>query len=163
MRLADDADPKILALTAYWQSRRPAPDRLPGRHHLSPLEIAGLGPGLLRHVWLLDVEREPLRFRLRLIGSALKAAGSPGNPGSYVDEHDGSGDLTARLVRMCEDRQPAHKRGRPTMPHDPDPAVASLENVLLPLATDGSTVDMIVGCTVYHWPENGAAEPIVLR
>lgn len=162
MRLPDDADPKILALTAYWESRRPAPDTLPGRRHLSPADVAGLGLGILRHLWLLDVERAPLRFRLRLIGSALKAAGSPGNPGSYVHEHDGGGELTATLERMCADRRPAHKRGRPTMPHDPEVGLVSLENVLLPLATDGTTVDMIMGCTVYHWPANGAAEPIVL-
>lgn len=163
MRLADNADPKILALTAYWESRRPAPDRLPGRQHISPVEIAELGLGILRHVWLLDVVREPLRFRLRLIGGALKAAGSPGNPGSYVHDYDGSGKLTAKLERMCADRKPVHKRGRPTMPHDPEMDLAMLENVLLPLASDGSTVDMIVGCTVYHWPGNGAAESIVLR
>lgn len=161
MNLPVDADARIVALVTYWQSRRPAPDLLPARHHLSPVDLGELRIGILRHIWLLDVEPAPLRFRLRLIGGALKAAGSPGTVGSYVDEHDAHGALTTALTAMCADRRPVFRRGAPTMPHEAD--VRLLENVLLPLAVDGTTVDMIVGCTVYLGPGVTAGDPIVLR
>ncbi len=107
-----------------------------------------MADGILHHVWLLDVERDRLRFRVRLLGGALTAAGGPGAPGRYVDEFDNRGEMTAKLVTMCQDRQPVFKRGAPTLPHAPDAQL--LENVALPLANDGVTVDMILGCTVYR-------------
>jgi hypothetical protein len=143
-----DADPKIKPILAYWQSRCPMDDRLPARHHLNPVELSELADGILHHVWLLDVERDPLRFRVRLLVGALTAAGGPGAPGQYVDEFDTGGEMTAKLVAMCQDRRPVFKRGAPTLPHAPDAQL--LENVALPLANDGVTVDMILGCTVYR-------------
>ncbi len=50
----------------YWLSAAPA-GRLPGRQHIRPEEI----PGFLSRLWMLDVCREPLRYRYRLCGTEL--------------------------------------------------------------------------------------------
>ena len=56
--------PQCCTFYEYWLRITP-PGRLPGRQHVSPLEIVPLLP----RVWLLDVTRAPLRFRYRLVGT----------------------------------------------------------------------------------------------
>lgn len=51
--------PEQRCLYEYWHSKRPSDAALPGRQHVDPLEI----PSLLPHLFLIDVVREPLRFR----------------------------------------------------------------------------------------------------
>src|SRR3546814_6108920 len=65
--LPEDAAPKIKALYDYWQSIRPNDLALPGRRHFDPLDI----PELLPNIQMLDVKRDPLRFRFRLIGTEI--------------------------------------------------------------------------------------------
>src|SRR3546814_19581662 len=65
--LPEDAAPKIKALLAYWQSIHPAGGGLPGRRHLDPIDI----PELLPNIWMIDVKRGPLRFRLRPVGPEI--------------------------------------------------------------------------------------------
>src|SRR5258708_34230503 len=52
----------------YWVKIRPGDVALPGRQHLNPIEI----PDLLPYFFLIDVEKEPLRFRYRVGGTTLE-------------------------------------------------------------------------------------------
>src|SRR5258708_36707350 len=52
----------------YWVKIRPGGVALPGRQHLDPIEI----PDLLPYFFLIDVEKEPLRFRYRVVGTTLE-------------------------------------------------------------------------------------------
>jgi len=68
--------PKIARAFAYWRSIHPAPGVLPGRQHLDPMAIPDVLPG----VWLLDVERAPLRRRSEtsvaaFVGASERCAG----------------------------------------------------------------------------------------
>jgi hypothetical protein len=70
--IAWDAPPPsglLAAALAYWRSRR-AGRSMPRRQDLDPLHI----PGLLPFLMLVDVLREPLDFRYRLIGTELVQA-----------------------------------------------------------------------------------------
>src|SRR5262245_24319768 len=58
--------PMVQRFYDYWLSVAP-PDRLPGRQHIAPEDLIPLLPRL----WLLDVYRDPLRFRYRLVGTAV--------------------------------------------------------------------------------------------
>ena len=80
--LPEDAAPKIRALYAYWQAIHPEPDRLPGRQHLDPLDI----PELLANIWMADVQREPLRFRFRLVGTEIVKFTGRDSPGRWLDK-----------------------------------------------------------------------------
>jgi hypothetical protein len=56
--------PMVLSFYEYWLSVAP-PGRLPGRQHIRPEDLVPMLPRL----WMLDVHRNPLRFRYRLVGT----------------------------------------------------------------------------------------------
>src|SRR5258707_1296396 len=58
--------PLVCRLYEYWRAAAP-PGRLPGRQHIAPEDIVPL----LSRLWMLDVFREPLRFRYRLVGTDI--------------------------------------------------------------------------------------------
>src|SRR6266849_5312118 len=60
-----ECDRRIRALYDYWCGIHPTEAILPGRQHVEPLDLAEV----LRWLWLVDVQREPLRFRYRLVGT----------------------------------------------------------------------------------------------
>lgn len=150
----------IKVVHQHWIGLRPAPRILPGRQHFDPAALAAESPEALPHLWLLQIETDPRRYRLRLIGSALKAAGSPGRVGDCIDSIDETGGVVRWLDGICDGREPNYRRGPPKLPHGGH--VAELENLVLPLAADGRTVDMLLACTIYHWREGQAPQRMML-
>lgn len=138
-------------LYEYWMDIHPGGDRLPGRQHFDPVELGGRHPGLLQHLWLVDVETNPLRFRLRLVGSAVYMTSPFARAGHYVDEFIDPASRTETLessfARLVETREPEFRRGRPRMASNRN--VRGLSRLSLPLAADGETVDMILNVTTY--------------
>jgi hypothetical protein len=141
------AHPKIRSLYDYWRKMAPDIATLPGRKHIDPTDI----PKLLEHIWMLDVVGEPPRFRVRLLGGAGQRKGFPARVGDFMDqffakgiEDDALDDL--RFIVAC--RQPVWRRGLPLMQHKTE--VAELERLLLPLAADGKTVDIVLCITMFY-------------
>lgn len=141
-------NPRLARLIDYWREIAPGPDLLPGRRHFDPMQV----PELLPNLWLVDVEcGTPNRYRYRLVGGALIDAGGPMRAGMFVDE---LGDLIDQVAAhaafdgVIATRQPEWRRGAPIVKHLQ--FVATLERVLLPLAEDGRTVDMILGMTIFY-------------
>src|SRR5487761_1780687 len=121
-------DKRISELYRYWQSIRPAAGRLPGRQHFQPTDI----PHLLQWIWLADVQRTPLRFKYRLVGEA-----HPRFRQSTAYPH---------FVAAAERAQVAFYRGPPV--YVIDLRYKTIERLILPMAQDGATVDMLLGITV---------------
>jgi len=145
--LSPSAHPKILALHAYWQKIAPEPGQMPGRRHIDPSAI----PTLLPNLWLLDVLREPMRFRFRLIGTTLDRRGLPAKPGDFLEpllKKAGAPQSVQDFESVANERRLLWYRRRPVIRHDRE--LAEIEGVLLPLATDGSEVDMILCLTVFY-------------
>ena len=69
--LPEAAHPKIRMLHDYWLNVAPAAALLPGRRAIDPLRI----PKLLENIWLMDVVGRPPRFRMRLVGGAMRRMG----------------------------------------------------------------------------------------
>lgn len=137
------------AVLGIWTGLAAGLGALPSRRDVDPARFPPEARHVVPHLWLLDVERDPWRFRLRLIGGALKSAGSPAKPGDYLDSVDRTGEVGALLREVCVSRAPAARRGRPVLPHGGD--VDELEVLYLPLASDGATVDAVLCCTEYRW------------
>ncbi len=129
----------------YWLSVAP-PGRLPGRQHILPEEMT---PWLSR-LWLLDVHRDPLRFRCRLIGSEMVRTLGQEVTGKWLDEthpqsisNPNSRDRFRILVELA---RPTWRRGPPRWAREPD--YRAVESCMLPLAADGVTVDKVIAVSI---------------
>jgi len=135
----------------YWRSISPGPGLLPGRQHFDPLDIPA---PLLPHIWLLDVEHgPPLRFRARLVGTAISRSGPMYRVGTYVEpDHalPGRTNFYNRLVELLGSPEPDHYAGPPLLPGLVG-RVRALSRITLPMARDGRTVDMFLNATVLEW------------
>lgn len=136
---------ELRELVEYWLSIHPG-DRLPARRAFD----AGAVPRLLRHIVLTDVERDPYRFKVRVLGTAVADAFGRDFTGKYMDEvfagHDSSLSHTLR-VRVAETGLPCL---RPAGPGTfPGLEITPLEGVHLPFAGDGAVVDCVMSMFLY--------------
>lgn len=130
----------------YWLSIRPESGALPGRQHFDPLPLFDVMP----YVWMLDVERSPLRFRYRLAGTREVQTLEREVTGQYLDDvHPRlkeSAEHLDRFVRMAEKGCATYRKGRVRFRHDK--LHQMVENCIVPFARDGETVDMLVACSI---------------
>jgi hypothetical protein len=141
----DPWHPTITALHDYWLSIHPAAG-LPGRQHMDPCAIAALLP----HLFMVDVARDPLRFKYRLVGTEYVRLIGKDLTGRYLDEvHPGFHGLVLRqYVEAVELGKPAYRKG-PVLYANPDRQYLGMERLLVPLARDGVQVDILLGAVVY--------------
>jgi hypothetical protein len=148
--------PSSLRLYDYWSARRR--DRAyPARRDVDPAELRFA----LGNLMLIDVQREPLDFRIRLQGTLIaRRVGW---------------DLTGRFIGEIPDPE-LRERLRTSYTEvvaTGQPSVACLERsfaglwrryevVRLPLADDGRTIDMLLVGIMYFDPPPAAllAEPM---
>jgi len=146
-----EAHPKIVKLIRHVQALHPAQGVLPGRQHFDPVRV----PDLLPHIWLVDVVHDdPRRYRVRLVGGGLIDAGTPIRRGKFLSEVTADAETRAfheLFDRILVTRLVDWRRGPSVVPHMK--FVSGLERVLIPLATDGQTVDMLMCMTVFFWQD----------
>lgn len=118
-------------LHAYWLGKWRGTS-MPRRADIEPLEI----PTLLPMVYLVDIDREPLRFRFRLVGTRVVAWFGRDLTGDYLSE-----GATPRYREVLESGQPAYDRLH-------KPAIGGrhgfCQRLLLPLAGE-TGVEMLLG------------------
>ncbi len=147
-RLPDDRSPwhpLVARLYEYWLSIAPG-DGLPGRQHLVPEDIAPLWSRL----WMLDVSHGPVRYRYRLCGTEVVRALGREVTGNWLDE------VHPELIvnpESCERFRFTVTTGCPTWRRGPplwtrNPLHQTLESCIVPLATDGRSVNMMLGVAV---------------
>jgi len=137
--------PLVQQFYEHWLSIAPS-GQLPGRQHVAPEQMVPM----LSRMWILDVHRDPLRFRYRLYGTALVRSLHREVTGRWLDEvqpetvHNPV--LRDRYRFIVETGCPTWRRG-PSL-WDRDPLHRIIENCFTPLAADGKTVDKIMGLSV---------------
>ena len=130
---------------AYWHSKRRGRP-MPARRDLDPIEI----PHLLPWVLLIDVLCDPLDFRYRLIGTEVVAVSRRDFTGFRFSELAGKGPesvLWDNCLTVVRTRAPFSRRPPYIGPCDD---VLSGQNLLMPLSSDGETVDMIFQLIAYQ-------------
>ena len=147
-RIPDDRSswhPLVRQFYEYWLKVAP-PAGLPGRQHIAPEDLVPLLPRL----WILDVFRNPLRFRYRLVGTEITRSVQRELTGLWLDE---ARPETARnpILRdryrfIVEAGRPTWRRGQTLWSRDPTHRL--VENCFAPLARDGKTVDKIIAVSV---------------
>jgi hypothetical protein len=145
-----DWHPLARRLYDYWLSI--APDgptpggRLPGRQHIVAEDIAALWS----RSWMLDVYRNPLRYRYRLCGTEMVRSLGREVTGLWLDEiHPqliANPQSRERFRFMAETGTATWRRGPPLWTRDPKHRI--IETCLVPLACDGRTVDKMLAVSV---------------
>jgi hypothetical protein len=140
-------NPKIARFFDYWLSIKPARG-LPGRQHFDPLDIADIMP----RIWMLDVLRDPLRYRYRLVGTKEVATLQREVTGLMFDEvHPhlrGTGEAFGRLDEVALRGVATYRHGGVVAIHHKEHL--DVENCVVPLARDGRTFDIILACSVLY-------------
>lgn len=137
-------DKRTADLYDYWLSIRPSPGLLPGRRNFHPTDV----PQLLQWIWLVDVQRKPLRFKYRLVGTAHvdDAASNPtGQSYDAVHPRFRSSSAYPQFVAVAEQAQVAFYCGPPVYVIDYEHK--TIERLILPMAQNGSDVDMLLAIT----------------
>jgi len=126
-------------LFAYWASLRSA-GRLPGRRDIDPARFKRHLPT----VSLIDVRRDPSEFRVRLAGTGLYGVFGREITGLPIEQVYGP-----EAPAWRRELQAVAERGRPAVGLTPlagrDATGLSVMWLRLPLASDGRSVDMILG------------------
>ena len=146
--LSPDCHPRIRELHDYWLGLWHDGDTMPGRQDFSPFAVKHLLPDL----WLLDVQHDPLRFRYRLIGTRIVERHGRDHTGRWVDEvHPSfvSPAVQGQFKSAAECGTVGWRRGHPLFAYDNRPGI-TIERIILPLASDGAIVDMLLGLTIYR-------------
>lgn len=139
-----DADPRVRAFHDHWKRLAPEPGLLPARRHFDPSAI----PELLPNVWMLDIVGDPPRFRYRLLGTALDTGPLAGSTGRFMDEvsPDFPTNPTFPDYLAVTKGAISWRRGAPAFRFMEIWRV--IERLMLPLAEDGKTPDMMLNFTV---------------
>jgi hypothetical protein len=140
------ADPDLVRFYDFWVALR-GERAMPSRKDLDPMQI---GPEFLPNLMLIDVLREPRRYRYRLIGTHIVAATGEDRTGRIFENVGFFKDHPAVLEQydsVVDTGQPLHSlepftnsiRGR----------AYDVDRLLLPLSSDGRTVDMLI--VLFHF------------
>jgi hypothetical protein len=130
----------VLGGFRYWESKRHGVE-IPARSAFDPLfEI----PALVRFMMLKDVRREPLDFRYRLVGTGLRTHMTKDWTGAWMSEVE----YQKPPSTIWDYHKQVAETGEPLFikPNyvGPGKDYLAIESVMLPLAEDGRTVDMIM-------------------
>jgi hypothetical protein len=131
-------DDRLRRLLAYWVEKR-GERPFPAKAEIDPIEF----PYILGYVTLVDVERDPRRYRFRLDGSILVALSGTDYTGRYLDELPGA-QYVAFIVetydRVVDSGLPYRYRKNELL----DQQLFSEETIILPLGDHPPQVDMLV-------------------
>jgi len=138
--LPDTCDDLIVAIVEYWQSLI-RDDVLPDRGDLDPIDIPQFLPGIA----LIDVERNPWRFRFRLLGDELIFHHGVNLTGEWLDEafpHFPTTGTMADMIDTAETGRPNYRRGSPQLTYEK--SFIEIERVMLPFRNGGEDVELIL-------------------
>jgi len=131
----------LIDFVSYWNAKRSGA-RLPARADIDPMDLKPF----LGDLFMLDVVGAPKRFRYRLIGTRIVAAGGRDSTGKYLEDVFGAERATvenAFYQAICLHRTPMRTSG---VLDWRDREFRKYEIAYVPIAEDGMTVDIIVGC-----------------
>jgi hypothetical protein len=157
-RLPDDCDACIRELHTYWRSIQPD-EGLPSRRDFDPLALSA---ECWPYLWLIDVERDPLRFCVRLMGTKIVRYYRGEFIGKWLDDMAPDAENSGEFAqfRDCVDKgapdyqkikMPRQEKGLwpgERARHEASPAA---QRVCLPLASNNSAVDVLLLLT--RFPE----------
>ena len=151
--IAENKDRRWALLLEYWNRLAQQVGRLPRR---AEIDATKLPPQLLPNIFLVDVVDGSMadggsvpRFRFRLLGAAI-AARETVKPGQFLDDYEESipAEMLAQYL-ACLKRRVSIRRTNLAWDH-PTKEFIAYHVMLLPLSSDGTVVDTILGLAIYE-------------
>ena len=133
----------IRELYSYWLSLR-ADRAAPARAQVDPMAMRRTLP----HLGLFDVENDPRRYRVRIMGTEVVAWYGCDVTGRYLDEIDLGPDpapVFAILDHVVATMTPAHMTGDYVKQ---DGRQIRYERLVLPLSSNGKETNMLLGASI---------------
>jgi hypothetical protein len=140
----DIREARLQRLHDYWMDRK-GDRRMPARRDIDPLDFAYL----LGNIMLVDVVRDPLRFRVRLHGTNLRRLTAYELTGKLLDELPNTA-YRDYVIGRCRSLV---ELGEPAIVHHDlvlDGQLRNYEALWLPLADDGTTVTMLLCALIFE-------------
>ena len=146
--IAEITSPRIHRLRSYWQSQGALRGGLPRRSDIAPGDIKDLLPNIM----IVDVERDPLRFRYRLVGTRVVEYNGVEFTGRYLGEIGWAEEqaLFDSYAEVVNSRQPffgSFAWGLVTG------AMGRCEFARFPLSEDAAAVTQILAIEDYDFPK----------
>jgi hypothetical protein len=140
-RASDEiSHPTLVEIYRYWATKRRG-RTMPNRADIDPTEILALLP----NIFMVNVERDPLRFKYRLIGTAVVGLLGRDFTGRTIDTTNYSEQHAAALreifVAVVDTGRPVGWKGN--IFYVPGREWMPIESILLPLGKDGKGVKII--------------------
>ena len=139
--------PFIRSLLSLWRAQRELRNgALPRRQDFDPLEI---GPKLLPHISIVELDGERLRFRL--CGTGLAKAAGLDLTGGYVDELNPNKEYARYIASLYEQ---ARSSRLPVLSESVftgalEVSKGHTQRLICPLAQDGERVDHFIGTQAF--------------
>ncbi len=146
------ADAVLCQALDYWREKRDG-RAMPGRRDIDPVELRSILP----HLQITEVIDGGIRFRYRLVGTAIVEAFGAEFTGKFVDELvSGQRDSFVHSCyrAVCASRRPAFVRSKYVTIKDVD---LTANRVLLPLSPDETRIDQILGALTFEFRRPFAA------
>ncbi len=129
----------------YWEDKRAA-GRLPGKDDMDPLELRTL----LNRIMLFEVLDDGKDFKIRICGQEVREILTVPVKGELLSDLEKRGIVVADMDAfqfiissrepLCEVNRSMAAVGRPHV---------NFQSVVVPLTTDGASVDFLMGAYVY--------------
>ncbi len=129
---------RLSRLFRFWKDIR-GTQELPSRADFSPEQLGFI----LGQVTIVDVLRDPLNFRYRLIGTRLEEAGRRGDQGKTLDQVEPPAYrnmIRQTFCQVVDFRQPLCQH----ISYLHHQNLASCEQLILPFSTTGTEVEVLV-------------------
>lgn len=152
-------DPILVELYRYWEQQC-GPRLFPARAAINPADIKRCLPRTI----LVDVFRDPLRFRYRLVGTGVTSLLGRGElTGKWIDESlygDFAGPLCEMYRRCVDTKRPVHGYGSLRLLEGRE--WVTVEDIFMPLGdTDDEVTMVLAGVVQSAVDDRGAPSPLI--
>lgn len=130
----------------YWEQSAP-PGILPGRQHFDPLDI----PDLMPWVIMFNVNRKQaaIRFQFRLVGTGVVERYGRDMTGKFFEEAYRDETLERQIKTYTEVAVTANPSSTRQKVPVADKEFVDYERLILPMASDGQTVDLLIALMAF--------------
>jgi len=143
-RRSEIKEPRLKQFYSYWLDRKGS-RRLPARRDIDPLDF----PYILAHLMLIDVQRDPLRFHVRVHGTERARRAGRDLTGKLLDElptPEYRKYAIERCVELVRSAEPTLVEYAQTF----DDRLYRYEAIWLPLSEDGQIVTQLLCALIYE-------------